>query len=103
MLVNSINAYMDKLYFYFFVDVVAIVVPLLTLVISLMGCFCLTALSIVLPAIMECLVRYPLRLGKFKWVIVKNIILAIFGLLCLISGTYFTIMELIKKVQERFN
>ncbi|XP_072399713.1 proton-coupled amino acid transporter-like protein acs [Diabrotica undecimpunctata] len=68
--------------------VLAMTVPLLGQIISLVGVFCLSALGITFPAIIEMSARWPDRLGPGKICLWKDLFIIIFGLFGLIVGTY---------------
>lgn len=78
--------------------VLAISIPLLGLFISLFGAFCLSALGIAFPAIMEVCVKWPNQLGYMKWILVKNVILIIVGICGLLAGSYSALSEIIIKL-----
>lgn len=78
-----------------FTFLVAAAVPELGLFISLFGAFCLSILGLAFPAIMEICVLWPDQLGKFKWIMFKDIGLIIFALVGLVSGTYSSLVSII--------
>lgn len=80
--------------------VLAISIPLLGLFISLFGAFCLSALGIAFPAIMEICVKWPNQLGCMKWILVKNVILIIIGICGLLAGSYSALSEIIIKLSS---
>lgn len=63
--------------------------------ISLVGAVGSTALAIVFPPIIETLAFWPDGLGKYKWMLVKNILLVIFGMFGFSTGAYATIRKAI--------
>lgn len=73
-------------------------IPLLGLFISLFGAFCLSALGIAFPAIMEICVNYSDNLTK--WCLIKNLLLIIFGVVGLLAGSYSALSEIIVKLGE---
>ncbi|RZC32498.1 Aa trans domain containing protein [Asbolus verrucosus] len=83
--------------FFFFAVVLAVSIPMLGLFISLFGAFCLSALGIAFPAIMEICVYWPDKLGPFKWILIKDILLVIFGVGGLLAGSYSCISEMVEK------
>lgn len=66
--------------FCYFAVVLAVSVPLLGLFISLVGAFCLSALGIAFPAIIEMCAYWPDRLGPGKWILWKDILLIVIGI-----------------------
>ncbi|EEB18928.1 proton-coupled amino acid transporter, putative [Pediculus humanus corporis] len=73
----------------------AVAIPNLELFISLFGALCLSALGIAFPAIIEMCVYWPDKLGPFKWILIKDILLIICGVLGLVVGTYCAIRDII--------
>lgn len=80
--------------------VLGLTIPMLGLFISLFGAFCLSALGIAFPAIMEICVNWPDNLGRFKWILIKDILLIIFGVIGLLSGSFSCISEMVIKFKE---
>ncbi|KAG5307196.1 PREDICTED: proton-coupled amino acid transporter 1-like [Acromyrmex echinatior] len=77
--------------------ILAIAIPRLGLFISLFGALCLSALGIAFPAIIDICVSWPENdFGPFKIMLIKNLLLIVFGLLGLVVGTYVSIVEIIK-------
>lgn len=64
---------------------------------SLVGALTLSLLNLVFPAFMEICLYYPdeYNYGRYKWKLVKDIIMIIFGALILIQGTIFSIIDMI--------
>ncbi|KAK6617716.1 hypothetical protein RUM43_013944 [Polyplax serrata] len=74
--------------------VVAILVPNLEPIISLVGAVCFSMLGLFLPALLDTIVRWP-YLGRAKWRLVKNCIIIMISLLALVSGTYSSALDII--------
>ncbi|KAG7209495.1 hypothetical protein KM043_015580 [Ampulex compressa] len=75
----------------------AIAIPRLRLFISLFGALCLSALGIAFPAIIEICVQWPeCGKGSGMLMMIKNILLIIFGLVGLVVGTYISIVDIVK-------
>ncbi|XP_072399103.1 proton-coupled amino acid transporter-like protein acs [Diabrotica undecimpunctata] len=83
--------------------VLAITVPLLGLIISLVGTFCLSALGIVFPAIIELAALWPDRLGPGKICLWKDILIIIFGIFGLCVGTYTSIYNIIQELIKKYS
>ncbi|XP_012531465.1 proton-coupled amino acid transporter-like protein CG1139 [Monomorium pharaonis] len=80
--------------------VLAIAIPRLGLFISLFGALCLSALGIAFPAIIEICVAWPDNdFGPLKVMLIKNILLIIFGVLGLVVGTYVSIVDIVKSFE----
>ncbi|XP_065161836.1 proton-coupled amino acid transporter-like protein CG1139 isoform X2 [Atheta coriaria] len=80
--------------------VLAVTIPLLGLFISLFGAFCLSALGIAFPAIMEICVMYPDKLGPCKYILIKDILLILFGIIGLCAGSYSCLSEIINALSS---
>ncbi|XP_011505457.1 PREDICTED: proton-coupled amino acid transporter 1-like [Ceratosolen solmsi marchali] len=76
--------------------VLAIAVPRLGLFISLFGAFCLSALGIAFPGIIDICVLWPDNFGPYKYILIKDIGLIIFGCTGLIVGTYVSLFDIIE-------
>lgn len=74
----------------------AVAIPRLGLFISLFGAFCLSALGLAFPALMEICVKWPNNLGRFNYILIKDILLIIFGIIGLVAGTYTSVRDIIK-------
>ncbi|KAK4872813.1 hypothetical protein RN001_014842 [Aquatica leii] len=73
-------------------------IPLLGPCISLVGAFCLSALGIVFPAIIDICVKWPNDLGYKYWILIKDILLVVVGILGLLSGSYSSIAQIVQKL-----
>ncbi|CAH1713514.1 proton-coupled amino acid transporter-like protein CG1139 [Aphis gossypii] len=77
----------------------AVAIPLLELFISLFGALCLSVLGIGFPALIEICVLWPDRnFGRFNYVLIKDIILIIIGILALVLGTYISLQDIARKL-----
>jgi len=80
--------------------ILAVTIPLLGLFISLFGAFCLSALGIAFPALMEICVLYPDKLGPGKYILVKDIFLIVFGIVGLLAGSYSCLSEIVAELSK---
>lgn len=71
---------------------VAIAVPNLGPIISLVGALCFSTLGLLVPAVIESVTYWEYGLGWRLW---KNIFVILFALLALITGSYASILEII--------
>lgn len=56
-----------------------------------MGSFCLSAMGFIFPALIETAVVYhEPGFGFMKWRLIKNILIAIIGIILCVSGTFFS-------------
>ncbi|XP_055689577.1 proton-coupled amino acid transporter-like protein CG1139 [Lutzomyia longipalpis] len=74
----------------------AVAIPNLELFISLFGALCLSALGLAFPALMQTACYWHVRKGKAKVLMVlKNVVIAIIGVVGLVVGTYTSISDII--------
>lgn len=80
--------------------VLAVLVPRLELFISLFGAFCLSALGIAFPGIIEMCVLWPDKFGPFKFILVRDILLIVFGIFALILGTFISLQDIVRSFDK---
>lgn len=73
----------------------AVAIPRLGLFISLFGALCLSALGIAFPAMIEICVYWPDRLGPCNYILWKDILLILFGIIGLVVGSGTAINDII--------
>uniref|UniRef100_A0A1B0D729 Amino acid transporter transmembrane domain-containing protein n=1 Tax=Phlebotomus papatasi TaxID=29031 RepID=A0A1B0D729_PHLPP len=73
----------------------AVAIPRLGLFISLFGALCLSALGLAFPCIMEICVLWPNDLGPWRYVLIRDILLIVFGVIGLVAGTYTSVRDII--------
>lgn len=71
----------------------AIAIPNLGAVISLVGAFSSSALALIFPPLIEIITFWPDKLGRFSWVFWKDIAIVIFGLVGFAIGSYVSILN----------
>ncbi|MEE6478375.1 hypothetical protein FKM82_011835 [Ascaphus truei] len=82
--------------------VLAILIPRLDMVISLVGSVSSSALALIIPPLLEILTYYSE--GLSRWVIAKDLLISLVGFLGFVVGTYVTLWELLApNSQPRFN
>uniref|UniRef100_A0A1A9W7L0 Amino acid transporter transmembrane domain-containing protein n=1 Tax=Glossina brevipalpis TaxID=37001 RepID=A0A1A9W7L0_9MUSC len=74
----------------------AIVLPDLSLFLSLVGAFCLSVLGLIFPPLLQICVQYRTGYGKWKLRLIKNLFLVTFGAVGGIVGTYVSITEIVQ-------
>lgn len=86
---------------FFFIVAVAIAIPNLGPFISLVGAVCLSTLGLIFPSIIELVVCWDSPgLGKWNWVLWKNILIIMFGILGFVTGSYTSVYEIILEHQN---
>lgn len=78
---------------------VAIAVPNLDPIISLVGAVFFSVLGILVPAVIETVYYWP-NLGAGKWILIKNIILSIFAIFALVTGSIVSVQEIIHEYSK---
>ena len=75
---------------------VAIAVPNLGPLISLVGAVCLSTMGLMFPSVIELVTVWEQEngLGKWNWRLWKNIAIICFGILGFVTGTYCSILEI---------
>lgn len=75
---------------------IAVAIPDLGPFISLIGAVCLSTLGLIFPSVIE-LVTYYERpgFGTFNWILWKNVLLIMFGVIGFLTGTYVSVLEII--------
>lgn len=79
----------------------AMVIPHLDLLISLIGAVSSSALALIFPPIIEMVVFWPDGLGKYKWKLVKDILIILFGFVGFLVGTTVSIMAIVDAFSSR--
>lgn len=79
--------------------ILSAIIPNISSFIGLVGALFLASLGFIIPAVINSVALWPNDLGKFRWTLVKDVFLILFGLIALISGTYSSITEIIEMYQ----
>ncbi|KAK0180804.1 hypothetical protein PV327_003149 [Microctonus hyperodae] len=66
---------------------IAIAVPTIAPLIGLIGAFCFSILGLLAPVGIEMVVLWDVGFGRFNWIVIKNILITIFGIFALIFGS----------------
>ncbi|XP_031616811.1 proton-coupled amino acid transporter-like protein CG1139 [Contarinia nasturtii] len=75
---------------------VSAAVPKLDPFIGLVGAIFFSILGLCIPAVVETVFLYPDNLGKWNWIFIKNIVLVLFSMIALSTGSVVSIHEIIK-------
>lgn len=73
----------------------AIAIPNLGGVISLVGAFSSSALALIFPPLIEIVTFWPDKLGKNKWILWKNLLIILFGFIGFLIGSYVSILNIL--------
>ncbi|KAL3266084.1 hypothetical protein HHI36_010270 [Cryptolaemus montrouzieri] len=74
----------------------AIAIPNLGAVITLVGAFSSSALALLFPPLIEIAAFYPDKWGRYNWILWKDIAILIFGFIGFFFGTYAAILNILK-------
>ncbi|KAG6461876.1 proton-coupled amino acid transporter-like protein CG1139 [Manduca sexta] len=74
----------------------AVAAPHLGPFIALFGALCLSLLAMVFPAVMDACLWYPDRYGLCHYKLLRDIVIIIVGMLCLVSGVYTSMLEIVE-------
>lgn len=88
--------YLVRIVLVIFTVAVAIAVPNLGPLISLVGAVCLSTMGLMFPSVIELVTVWEQEngLGKWNWKLWKNIVIICFGILGFLTGTYCSILEI---------
>lgn len=75
--------------------VAAVIVPKLAPFIGLVGAIFFSFLGLFVPALLETIFRYPNDLGFCKIILIKNLLLMVFSMLALATGSFVSIKDII--------
>lgn len=73
----------------------AIAIPNLGAVISLVGAFSSSALALIFPPLIEIITFWPDKLGKFSWIFWKDVAIVLFGFVGFLIGSYVSILNIV--------
>ncbi|XP_034825411.1 proton-coupled amino acid transporter-like protein pathetic [Maniola hyperantus] len=78
---------------------IGIALPMLEQIINIVGALFYSILGLIIPGIVETVCRWE-DLGRFNWVLWKNILIVLFGFCSLISGMTVTISDIIANLDQ---
>lgn len=71
-------------------------VPDLVPFVGFAGSFCSGNLVVLIPVVLDLVFRWPTQdFGRFRWILVTDLVLAVFGAFLLVTGTYASIKNII--------
>lgn len=99
---KNLAEYSIRIALVIFTVAVAIAIPKLGPFISLVGAVCLSTLGLMFPSIIELVTVWERDngLGKFNWILWKNLAIIAFGVLGFITGTLVSIEEIMAEPAE---
>lgn len=78
----------------------AIAVPTIGPFISLIGAFCFSILGLLIPIVIEIMTYWDVGFGPGNWMIIKNVIIGIVGLIAVVVGSKNAILEIIAEYSK---
>jgi solute carrier family 36 (proton-coupled amino acid transporter) len=91
---RMIGDYLLRIGLVLFTFILAAMIPNLGAVISLVGAISSSTLALIFPPIIEIVTFWP-HLGKWNWILWKDIAIMIFGIMGFIFGTFTSIMQIL--------
>ncbi|RVE48927.1 hypothetical protein evm_006389 [Chilo suppressalis] len=79
---------------------IGVALPMLEQIINLVGALFYSILGLITPGIIETIFRWE-DLGRYNWILWKNIVIVLFGVCSLLSGCAVTISDIIRKLNEK--
>jgi len=95
----SATEYLTRIVINIITFALAATVPWLELVVALLGAVKMSTLSLMAPAIIDTATNWA-DLGRFRWKLIKNILIFIFGLFGCIMGTYVALRDIIERFEN---
>lgn len=80
--------------------IVAIMLPSLAPIISLVGAICFSILGLFCPAVIEIITLWEEGYGKYQWRFYKNVFLIFLSIFSLVSGSYASILEILDAIKH---
>lgn len=74
----------------------AVAVPTIGPFVGLLGAFCFSILGLLIPIFIEMVTYWDQGFGKYNWVIIKNIIVCVFGVLALVFGSKEAVSDIVQ-------
>ncbi|XP_044748431.1 proton-coupled amino acid transporter-like protein pathetic isoform X2 [Coccinella septempunctata] len=91
---SLIAEYTTRTLLIFCTFLLAIAVPNLGAVITLVGSFSSSALALIFPPMVEMLAYYPDKWGPYKYILWKDVLIIIFGFIGFFFGTYSAVLNI---------
>lgn len=87
--------YVTRTVLVFITFALAIAIPNLGAVISLVGAFSSSALALIFPPLIEIITFWPDKLGKHSWILWKDISIICFGFIGFFVGSYVSVLNIL--------
>ncbi|XP_019875991.1 proton-coupled amino acid transporter-like protein pathetic isoform X2 [Aethina tumida] len=87
--------YATRTFLVFVTFALAIAIPNLGAVISLVGAFSSSALALIFPPLIEIITFWPDKLGRSNWVLWKDLSIVIFGFIGFLIGSYVSLLNVL--------
>lgn len=69
--------------------------------ISFVGVVCISMLAFTFPGLMHMCLMWPDSFGKFKWILIKDILMIVMGFFVLVAGTFVSIMDIVNSPPDQ--
>ncbi|XP_049864935.1 proton-coupled amino acid transporter-like protein pathetic [Pectinophora gossypiella] len=79
---------------------IAVALPMLEQIINIVGSLFYSILGLIIPGVIETVFRWE-NLGRYNWILWKNVLIVLFGLGCLLSGCMVTIQDIIELMNRK--
>ncbi|CAH2062921.1 unnamed protein product, partial [Iphiclides podalirius] len=79
---------------------IGIALPMLEQIINIVGAFFYAILGLIIPGVIETVFRWG-NLGRYKWILWKNVLIVLFGIGSLLSGCTVTIIDIIERLNSK--
>ncbi|XP_057655061.1 proton-coupled amino acid transporter-like protein pathetic [Diorhabda carinulata] len=93
---KDLAEYITRAVLVFFTFIIAIAIPNLGAVISLVGAFSSSALALIFPPFVEIITFWPDCLGRNKWMLWKDISIILFGFIGFVVGSYTSLLNILE-------
>jgi len=81
----------------------AVAVPTCGPFIGLIGAFCFSLLGLLIPILIETVTYWDIGFGPCNWMVFKNILVFIFGVLALVFGSHSAVLDIVKMYSPDVN
>ncbi|XP_064545778.1 glutamate transporter polyphemus-like [Drosophila montana] len=93
--------YIIRIAFVIVITLNAIAFPNLGPLVALVGAFAISLLNLIFPCCIEMCLLYHDSYGRLKWILIKNILMIIFGMFVLCYGSYSAIRDMVQDYSRK--